>query len=218
MARIGIFADESGNFDFSRGPGASRYFILTTVACADYGVGDALIRLRREIAWQGHGVNSEFHATEDSLEVRGRVFRLLCEHEFRIDVTILEKAKAAPCTRASEDAFYQHAWQHHLAHVAPQIVSPTDELFVVGASLGTKKKRALMHRAVRDVVDAVAPCAEYRTVSWSADSEPCLQVADYCCWALRRKWELCNLAEYNLIARKIVTEVDLWAGETELYY
>jgi hypothetical protein len=149
MARIGIFADESGNFDFSRGPGASRYFILTTVACADYGVGDALLRLRREIAWQGHGVNSEFHATEDSLEVRGRVFRLLCEHEFRIDVTILEKAKAAPCTRASEDAFYQHAWQHHLAHVAPQIVSPTDELFVVGASLGTKKKRALMHRASR---------------------------------------------------------------------
>lgn len=28
MAKIHVFADESGNFDFSRTPGASRYFII----------------------------------------------------------------------------------------------------------------------------------------------------------------------------------------------
>jgi hypothetical protein len=73
MPRISVFADESGNFDFSRKQGASRYFILTTIACPSFQVGDALLRLRREIAWEGHGTDSEFHATTDTQAVRDRV-------------------------------------------------------------------------------------------------------------------------------------------------
>lgn len=54
-----LFADESGNFDFSRGRGASRYFILTTVTLADTVPGDALLALRRELAWNGVGLDTE---------------------------------------------------------------------------------------------------------------------------------------------------------------
>jgi hypothetical protein len=47
-----VFADEAGNFDFSSNPGASRYFILTTVTLSgDCSLGDDLMRLRRELAW-----------------------------------------------------------------------------------------------------------------------------------------------------------------------
>lgn len=109
MTRISIFADESGNFDFSRKPAASRYFILTTIATADFAVDDALLALRREMAWTGLETDSEFHATSDSLEVRREVFALLRRHEFRVDVTIMEKAKAEPQTRVSEERFYQYA-------------------------------------------------------------------------------------------------------------
>lgn len=218
MARVSIFADESGNFDFSLRPGASRYFILTTVACADYSVGDALLQLRRQLAWEGLGVNSEFHATTDSLDVRARVFALLRQHDFRVDATILEKAKAQPQTRTTDETFYQYAWYYHLRRLASRIVRPNDEMFVVGASLGTKKKRVLMHNAVRDVVRQVAPTVHYRTASWSADSEPCLQVADYCCWALSRKWERNNTSDYDLIASKVASEYDLWRTGTTRYY
>jgi hypothetical protein len=31
MSTVYLFGDEAGNFDFSGGPGASRYFILATV-------------------------------------------------------------------------------------------------------------------------------------------------------------------------------------------
>jgi len=139
MARISLFADESGNFDFSRKRDASRYFILTTIACPGYGVGDALLALRRDMAWEGLGVDLEFHATTDKLEVRARVFALLQQHPFRVGTTILEKAKSQPKTRTSDEVFYQYAWYYHLKHVAPRIVRPNDELFVVGASLGTKR-------------------------------------------------------------------------------
>ena len=35
MARIYVFSDESGNFDFSRNQGASRYFGLGTITLRD---------------------------------------------------------------------------------------------------------------------------------------------------------------------------------------
>ncbi|MBA2669078.1 MAG: DUF3800 domain-containing protein [Gemmatimonadetes bacterium] len=218
MARISIFADESGNFDFSRKNGASRYFILTTIACRCYTVGDVLLNLRRELVWADLGLESDFHATSDEQAVRDRVFQVIQAHDFRIDVTVLEKAKAAPQTCISDERFYQLAWYLHMKHVAPRVVSRGDELFVVGASLGTKKKRALMHQAVRDVIRQVSPTVRYRTASWSAQSEPCLQVADYCCWAVSRKWERGDTRSYDLISDKIASEFDAFKFGKTLYY
>lgn len=218
MSRISVFADESGNFDFSRKPGASRYFILTTVACPGYAVGDALLRLRRDIAWEGHGTDSEFHATTDAQAVRDRVFAILQAHDFRVDATIMEKAKANPQTRGSDERFYKLAWYLHMKHVAPRVARAPDELFVVGASLGVKKKRAVMHQAIKDVVRQVSPTTHFRTASWNAHSEPCLQVADYCCWALSRKWEKEDDRSYALIRHKISSEFDVFRSGRTLYY
>lgn len=218
MARISVFADESGNLDFSRQRGASRYFILTTIASEGFEVGDALLSLRRDLAWEGLGCESEFHATTDAQEIRDRVFEALRPHEFRIDATILEKAKAAPQTRISDEWFYQLAWYLHMKHVAPKIVRRGDELFVVGASFGVKKKRKLMHNAVKDVIQQVSPTVAYRTASWNACSDPCLQVADYCCWAIGRKWESGDCRSYNLVSDKIESEFDVWRVGKRLYY
>jgi hypothetical protein len=53
MATAYLFGDEAGNFDFSGGPGASRYFILATVSMGDWQAGDRLQALRRRLAWRG---------------------------------------------------------------------------------------------------------------------------------------------------------------------
>src|SRR5581483_5805203 len=106
MARRYVFADECGNFDFSGKTGASKYFILTTVCVDDCAPGDALLRLRRELAWEGIGLGTEFHAAEDEQAIRDRVFALLAAHDLRIDSTILEKEKALPSTRLTEEGFY----------------------------------------------------------------------------------------------------------------
>jgi hypothetical protein len=49
MADRYIFADEAGNFDFSLGQSASKYFVLTTIAMDDTGAGEALLNLRRHL-------------------------------------------------------------------------------------------------------------------------------------------------------------------------
>ena len=66
MGRVYLFADEAGNLDFSTKNGASRYFIVGTVAMGDTQLGHDLLELRRELAWQGVGLESSFHASSVS--------------------------------------------------------------------------------------------------------------------------------------------------------
>ena len=199
MNRINLFADESGNFDFSRNPGASRYFILTTIACTRYDVGDALLTLRRDLAWNGLGLDSEFHATSDSQAIRNRVFEVVRDHPFRIDATIVEKSKADPGERFTEQNLYRMVWKEHMAGTVDGLAGAEDELFIVSASLGTRRKRSAMHAAVQEAVRGARPTTQVRVASWDAQSDPCLQAADYCCWAMRRKWEMGGLRSYDLI-------------------
>jgi hypothetical protein len=212
-----VFSDEAGNFDFSKGPGASRYFILGTVSAHDCRVGDDLFQLRRELGWRGVHLDRVFHATEDPHAVRDEVFDVLSHGKFRIDATILEKSKAQPHLHA-ERALYKMAWYLHFKHVAPAVATTADRMFVVASSLGTKKKRASFHTAVDDVVEQVSPCSSHRVAFWPADSDPCLQVVDYCVWAIQRKWERADSRSYDLIADKIESEFDVWSiGQTHYY-
>ncbi len=218
MARISIFADETGNFHFSRKPGASRFFILTTVTVRDYSVGDAIMELRRSMLWDRLGTACELHAVDNDWLTRNRVFDTLDQHDFRVDSTILEKAKAEPQVRTSEARFYKIAWYYHMKHLVPRVATSSDELLVVAASLGTKQKRQTMHATVRDVVEQVSPTIDYRTASWSAHSEPCLVAADYCAWAVGRKWERGATDAYDRIRLKVRSEYDLWRPGTTLHY
>lgn len=181
-------------------------------------LGQTIMELRRELVWHGFGQQDCIHATSDPQAVRDVVFDLISKHEFRIDATILEKSKAAPQVRATEIRFYQYAWYYHFKHVAPLIFSKDDEAFVCAASIGTHKKRASFKAAVNDVVQQAVPTLAWKAAFWPAISDPCLLVADYCAWALRRKWENGNTRSYDIIKNKIATEFDLWRhGETHFY-
>ena len=219
MVRVHVFADEAGNFDFSLKAGASRFFLLTTVTMDDFGAGDALLSLRRQLAWEGHRQGTDdFHATEELQAVRDRVFAELANWNFRVDCTVLEKRKAQPHLTSDDVRFYKMAWYLHFKHVAPLITRSGDELLVMGASLGTKKKRESFHEAIHDVVDQATSGVDFRTVSWAGASDPCLWVADYCCWALQRKWERGNEESYALIRPKIRSEFDVFRIGSKTYY
>lgn len=77
MSRTYVFADEAGNDDFNLDKrNATRYFILTAVTLSDCAIGDQLIALRRQMAWDELDLNNCLHATEDRQAVRDRVFDL----------------------------------------------------------------------------------------------------------------------------------------------
>ena len=212
------FADEAGNFDFSTHNGASKYFILCTVTMSDPGaVAGSLMDLRMNLAWQGTHLDQVFHATTDPQAVRDEVFAAIQGFDLRVDATILEKRKAQPHLQ-TEKALYKMAWFLHFKHVAPRIATKDDRLFVGAASLGTKKKRKAFHDAVNDVVLQVSPCASHRVAFWPFESHACLQVADYCTWAIQRKWERDDRRSFELISDKVESDWSAWRfGRTHYY-
>lgn len=214
MAKRYVFADESGNFDFTKK--GSKFFILVSVTM-DCAVGDRLLALRRNLAWGGIGLDVDLHASEAPQHVRDAVFAQIQNESLRVDSTILEKSKAYPAIRISDDRFYKTVWYRHMKHVTPYLIMPQDSMMVISASVGTKKKKAAFHAAVTDVMKQVGP-KSHRVACWGAGSDPCLQVADYCAWAIQRKWEQGDPRSYDLIKSKISTEFDLFAVGTKHYY
>jgi hypothetical protein len=214
MAQRYLFADESGNFDFTEK--GSRFFILATVSM-DCAVGDGLLALRRELAWKGIGLDNDLHASEAPQRIRDQVFAFVQNADIRVDSTILEKRKAYPGIRPTEERFYQTAWYRHMRFVAGLVTSSDDELMVVSASIGTKKKKAAFHLAVTEAVKQ-STASSHRVACWGAATDPCLQVADYCAWAIQRKWEIGDPRSYNLIRKKIKSEFDLFKTGYMTYY
>lgn len=218
MSIVYLFADESGNFDFSRQRGATRYFVLATIVADGCEVGNALLDLRRELTMEGFDFLREFHATDDSHHVRLRVFELLSTFDFRVDATIFDKPKTRLHVRDSVDRFYKSTWFYHLKYVAPRVTTRSDHLFVVAAQFQTKAKRKQIDLALREVCQQVVTCDGHNSACWPAAIDPCLQVADYCAWAIFRKWESNDDTYYRLIEDKIHSEWDMFHfSDEELY-
>jgi hypothetical protein len=217
MDRVYVFGDETGNLTFTRKPGTSRYFMICTVTMGNCAVGTALTDLRRELAWTGHAL-SEFHAHKDKQAVRNQVFDLLRQQDFRVDATILEKAKAHNELRSHPPYFYKLAWFLHFKYVAPRIVRRSDQLLVVASALQINNKRQVIHDAIRDVVSQVSPTQTFQTAFLPAMCDPCLQVADYAAWAIQRKWETGDSRSYELIKDKIWSEFDVFGESAAKYY
>ena len=217
--RTYIYGDETGNFDFSNQSEASRYFILTTVAVVDHAVENDLLALRREFAWNDAGLAIGFHATDDRRSVRNRVFTTLGRHRFRIDATILEKRKARPEIRPTRESFYGFAWYYHLTGLLPELSLASDELLIVAAATHNPMHREF-HSAADTVANAVAPASTINSSIWSAASSPMIQVADYCAWAIQRKWENTppDTSHYDLIRDKVASEFELFRNGTATYY
>lgn len=218
MSRKFIFTDEAGDFAFKRGPNIPNYFIVCSVTLDTCDVGETLLKLRRQLAWEKAPTGDYFHAAEDKQVVRDRVFEAIRHERFRIDATILEKAKARPHVRASNETFYKYAWWYHFKHIGPQIAYRATELHITTASIGTKKGQALFTDAVNNVVQQVLRDVTYVTTFAPAGCDPCLQLADYCTWAIQRKWERNDLRSHVLIQSRIATEFNLWRHGTRYYY
>jgi Protein of unknown function (DUF3800) len=222
MSRVHVFGDEAGDLVFKpAGNGVSKHFIIGTVAMEDCSIAEDLTALRRELGWDGLHLD-QFHATEDKQRVRDRVFEIIADHDLRFDATVYEKRKARPYTYDDPLYFYKLAWYLHFKHVAPEIADAKDELLVVASSLQIKRKRkttkAAIHEAVTEVVNQVSPTVTCHCAFSPAQSDPCLQVADYLTWAVQRKHELDDTRSYDLIKDKIQSDYRYFKWGVKSYF
>lgn len=214
-----VFSDEAGCFTFERKPNVSKYFILCTVTMTELEVGNALQQLRRRLIWEKADLGDYFHATSDKQAVRDEVYSTILNHEFRVQATIVEKCKARPHIRSSRALFYKYPWFYHFKHGIAGSLSYERALLVTASAIGNKKEKLSFTNAINDVMkQTLDPSFKWAVDFRPCSTDPCLQVADYCAWAIQRKWESKDLRSYELIKSRITYEYDLWAHGAKTYY
>lgn len=214
-----LFLDEGGNFDFS--PTGTRYSILSSVA------------MRRPFPTLGplddfkhdcleYGLDTEyFHCADDNIHVRRKVFELIARHldSLRIDSLIVEKAKTGPALRADE-AFYPKMLGYLLRYVIKlEVVNGVEELIVITDTIPVQKKRRAVEKAIKTALAAMLPAGmRYRILHHASRSHYGLQVADYCNWAVFRKWQKGDTEFYDQIRPAIRSEFDIFRTGVTHYY
>ena len=214
-----VFLDESGNLDFS--PSGTRFFVLTSVSMRrPFHVNSELDEYKYDCI--EYGLEQQyFHCSEDSSHVRSRVFRIIGSHleNMEIHSLIVEKSKTNPVLRV-ETRFYPRMLGHLLQYVLKsRFHQNADEVVVITDTLPLKKQRRAIERAVKISLSSMLPNhVKYRIAHHDSRSHRGLQVADYCCWAVYRKWSRGDDRHYATIANAVQSEFDIFRRGTTYYY
>lgn len=216
---IYLFLDEGGNLDFS--PSGTKFFTLTTIAAErPFALYAPLSNLRYDLLEEACEFEY-FHATEDKQIVRDRVFKVIQDNlaGLRIDSLVVEKSKTGPALREMEE-FYPRMMGYLLRFLFErEFLKGFDEVIVITDSIPMNNKRRAIERAVKTTLARMLPSGvTYRVHHYASKTSRYLQVADYCNWAIYRKWENKDLRSYNLIAGAIKSEFDIFRAGTIFYY
>jgi hypothetical protein len=214
-----IFLDEAGDFNFS--PNGSQFFILASVTrerpFEDY---NQFIDLKYSLVEQGLDIEY-FHASEDRQAVRDQVFSIIQRSlkGLRIDSVVVEKRKTGPALW-EETKFYPRMLGYLLRYMLER--HPLDqysEVIVFTDRIPVKGKRNAVEKTVKTTLANMLPrTARYRLLHHDSKSNFQLQVADYCNWAIYRKWSRGDSRSYDLIKAALKSEFDIFRTGTRLYY
>jgi hypothetical protein len=211
--------DEAGNLDFS--DKGSEYFILTSLTLERpfNGLND-LISLKYDLIEFGLDIEY-FHASEDKQPVRDRVFHIISKNiqHHHFDSIVVEKRKTHPKLQ-SDIAFYPRMPSYLLSYVFKNINSQQyDEVVVLTDTIPLQRKRKAIQKEIKTLLKKNLKAeAKFRVMHHSSKSNMCLQISDYACWAIYRKWESNDKRSYNLIDNSLVSEFEIFSEGKKEYY
>lgn len=212
-----MYFDESGNFDFS--PNGSRYFIMTAVVSRrPFSPHGELLDIKYDCLEAGLDL-SRFHATEDKQWVRDKVFAAIARHLDDIEVyaVVIRKNRANPSLR-EERRFYPLVFDWLTKYACPRSLRDATDVVAVTDGIPVAKKQGEVKQALKSSLKKNLGAKGYSLFHHDSRGDLNLQIADYICWAIQRKWEGNDDRSYVLIKRAIRGEGDLFANGAVEYY
>ncbi|MGH7343020.1 MAG: DUF3800 domain-containing protein [Candidatus Rokuibacteriota bacterium] len=216
-----VHMDESGDLNFS--PVGSRYYVFAaTWTYKPLDLALDLQNLRFRLLKDGKSVE-RFHAASDTVETRMLVLdRLAAQPHWRFAAVVVEKAKVPPADRDPLRKFYSRFASMPLE-------------FVLGGSAVSQAHKVLIYadrlpigrrhyddtlKAVKSVCrEALPPGLPFHYYHHDSASNAWLQVADYCAWAVFRKWNSRDQTPHKRLRRRLAApEVDVLAADDVTYY
>ena len=214
-----VFLDEGGNFGFS--PTGTRYFMLTALTTArPFGWDADLLSLKYDELERGLELEY-FHAASDRQATRNRVFDVIERHltHSRIDSIIVEKRKTIPDWQ-SPSRLYPEMLGYLLRFIVErEAISHYAGLVVMTDVIPVNKQREAVRKGVLEALAQHLPSGvPYRVLHHDSKSCPGLQVADYCNWAIYRKWDQADERSYARIRQAIRSEFDIFRQGRRYFY
>ena len=214
-----IFLDEAGNFDFSKN--GSPYFILGSLTKErPFHAYQELTELKYDLIEQGTDMEY-FHASEDRQEIRNQVFKIISTRlqGCTVDATVIEKRKTGHSLREIA-GFYAKMLGYHLRFILERIDwHGVAEVVVITDRIPVARKLKAVEKAVKETLSEMLPKgAVYRVMHHDSKSNFDLQIADYCTWAIQRKWTQKDQRSYDLIQPVIRSEFDIFRTGATYHY
>ena len=227
MRTLFIFIDESGNFDFSSK--GTKYFILSAVSTLNPLGKERLEEMKYDL--MKNGTNLEyFHATEDKQVVRNKVYSFIENlKDIEIDSVIAQKNKTNPSLYISEkkkkpkkgEKLYTLALQTLLQYIFRRYnnSAKVDRVVIVLSSIFDVNKRELIKKTIKIYLKQIFSNPFYLYFHQNR-SDKNTQIADYCCWAIYKKWTDGEIRPYSVVNKgnKIKSEFDIFKTGKTVYY
>ena len=204
------FLDEGGNFDFS--DKGSRYFTYTCLTTKRPFFADAGLDAYKYDLIEYGLAHHYFHACEDNKHDKGKVFGALSNHlnSFKLDSVIIDRTQVTKEKR-NQHYVYTRVFAHLLAKVIKEEFSnqsniPT-KLIVITDTIPINTKRKVVEGNIKQTLQALIPKGvKYHLLHHPSSSHYGLQIADYCNWAILRRWERGEDLYYTKIQEALRSE------------
>ncbi len=169
-----------------------------------------------------YGLEAEdFRCTDGNSHVCRSVFDLIAAKlgGMCIDCLVVEKPKTDPALR-EEKRFYPEMLGYLLKFVLPkELAAAAEEVIVITDTLPVNKKRRAVEKSARLVLaKLLSRRMKYRILHQASRSHHGLQVADYCCWAVFRKWQREEIDHYDRTKQIVRSEFDIFQTIKRQYY
>ena len=93
------------------------------------------------------------------------------------------------------------------------------EIIVITDKIEHQKKREAIEKTTKITLKAFLPKGtKFKVFHHDSKAHYGIQIADYCTWAIQRKWKDNDRRSYNLIKEAIKSESDIFSEETTIYY
>lgn len=227
MQPLYVFIDESGDFVFT--PKGSKYFVITAIIT--HNPNEALEQLTQlksnlltgEIfpelsqSYREENICNGFHATEDKQVVRDEVFKIISGMEYiKAHAIVVRKNKTNPAL-ISPEKFYPKMSSFLIDYI--QKSYKFSKLCVMFNGSPIDKKKQAMLKGIKQEIERKGIDKEYYIYFPNSSTERMLDVADYVCWAIAKKWEREDERSYNIIKKFLGSEErDIFKnGDIEYY-
>jgi hypothetical protein len=220
MSTLHLHLDESGDLNFS--PRGSRYYLFAAVWTYNpLPLAIQLQLLRFRLLKQGSNIE-KFHASSDHGRIRQLVIsKILSYPDWKFAAVVVQKNKVPPKDREHLGSFYSRFATMPLSLVLRgPIREHAHNLLVYTDRFPGQCNRELTEKAIKIACRAELPDGfPFHVYHHASASNLWLQVADYCAYAIARKWEQGDSSLYTSLQHHLAKEeADVLCAESNEYY